>query len=101
MDGKSNGMTNKEPKFKLRPKTEEVFKPRKELGICLGPNKEFSLHFLVIPLYHIHGNRREANAAQIRASPRVCQILLGKSCVLPTSKKLCQVKKEFISNNLA
>jgi hypothetical protein len=34
---------------------------------------------------------------QIRASPRVCQILLGKSCALPTSKKICQVKKEFIS----
>jgi hypothetical protein len=38
---------------------------------------------------------------QIRASPRVCQILLGKSCALPTSKKICQVKHEFISNNLA
>jgi hypothetical protein len=38
---------------------------------------------------------------RIRASPRVCQILLGKSCALPTSKKICQVKKEFISNNLA
>jgi hypothetical protein len=25
--------------------------------------------------------------AYLRASPRVCQILLGKSCVLPTSKK--------------
>jgi hypothetical protein len=37
---------------------------------------------------------------QIRACPRVCQILLGKSCALPTSKKICQVKKEFISNNL-
>jgi hypothetical protein len=29
----------------------------------------------------------------LRASPRVFQILLGKSCVLPTSKKVCQVKK--------
>jgi hypothetical protein len=38
---------------------------------------------------------------RIRASPRVCQILHGKSCDLPTSKKICQVKKEFISNNLA
>jgi hypothetical protein len=38
---------------------------------------------------------------QVRPSPRVCQILLDKSCVLPTSKKICQVKKEFISNNLA
>jgi hypothetical protein len=37
----------------------------------------------------------------LRASPRVCQILLGKSCVLPTSKKICKVKKEFISNSLA
>jgi hypothetical protein len=37
----------------------------------------------------------------LRASPRVCQILLGKSYVLPTSKKVCQVKKEFISNSLA
>jgi hypothetical protein len=36
----------------------------------------------------------------IRASPRVCQNLLDKSCVLPTSKKLCKVKKEFISNSL-
>jgi hypothetical protein len=38
---------------------------------------------------------------QIRAYPRVCQILLGKSCALLTSEKICQVKKEFISNNLA
>jgi hypothetical protein len=37
----------------------------------------------------------------IRASPRVCQNLLDKFCVLPTSKKLCKVKKEFISNSLA
>jgi hypothetical protein len=34
-------------------------------------------------------------------SPRVCQNLLGKSGVLPTSKKLCKVKKEFIPNSLA
>jgi hypothetical protein len=26
---------------------------------------------------------------RIRASPRVCQILLGKSCALPTSKNIC------------
>jgi hypothetical protein len=26
--------------------------------------------------------------------------LLGKSYVLPTSKKLCKLKKEFISNSL-
>jgi hypothetical protein len=38
----------------------------------------------------------------VRASPRVCQNLLGESCVLPTSKKLCKVKKkEFISNSLS
>jgi hypothetical protein len=30
---------------------------------------------------------------QIRAYPRVCQILLGKSSALPTYKKMCQVKK--------
>jgi hypothetical protein len=28
-----------------------------------------------------------------RLHPRVCQILLGKSCALPTYKKICQVKK--------
>jgi hypothetical protein len=39
--------------------------------------------------------------AFIRATPRVCQILLDKSCVLPTSKKICKVKKEFNSNSLA
>jgi hypothetical protein len=38
---------------------------------------------------------------RIRESPRVCQLLLGKSCALPTSKKICHVKKKFISNNLA
>jgi hypothetical protein len=37
----------------------------------------------------------------VRASSRVCQNLLGKSYVLPTSKKLCKVKKKFISNSLA
>jgi hypothetical protein len=30
---------------------------------------------------------------RIRESPRVCQLLLGKSCALPTSKKICHVKK--------
>jgi hypothetical protein len=30
----------------------------------------------------------------LRASPRVCQNLLSKSCVLPTSKKLCKAKKK-------
>jgi hypothetical protein len=38
---------------------------------------------------------------ELRASPRGCQNLLGKSCVLPTSKKLCKVKKELIFNSLA
>jgi len=37
----------------------------------------------------------------LRASPRVCHILLGISCVLPTSKKISQIKKELIANNLA
>jgi hypothetical protein len=32
------------------------------------------------------------NREQIKSS-RVCQILLGKSYALPTSKKICQVKK--------
>jgi hypothetical protein len=27
--------------------------------------------------------------------PRACQILLGKSYVLPTSKKICQVKNHL------
>jgi hypothetical protein len=31
----------------------------------------------------------------VRASPRVCQILLGKYCVLPTYKKICEVKQEL------
>ena len=31
----------------------------------------------------------------IRASPKVCHILLGISYVLPTSKKICQVKKNL------
>ena len=31
----------------------------------------------------------------IRASPAVCHILLDISCVLPTSKKICQVKKNL------
>jgi hypothetical protein len=39
--------------------------------------------------------------ALVRATPRVCQILLGKSCVLPTCKKICQVEKESVSNSLA
>jgi hypothetical protein len=45
--------------------------------------------------------REGRSSSSLRASPRVCQNLLGKSCVLPTSKKLCKVKKEFISNSLA
>ena len=36
----------------------------------------------------------------LRASPKVCHILFGKSCDLPTPKTICQVKKQFISNNL-
>ena len=37
----------------------------------------------------------------VRTSLRVCHILLGISCVLLTSKKIYQVKKELISNSLA
>jgi hypothetical protein len=48
---------------------------------------------------------RERKEIKIHGSPLesfgVCQNLLGKFCVLPTSKKLCKVKKEFISNSLA
>ena len=36
-----------------------------------------------------------------QAYPRVCHILLGISCVLLISKKICQVKKDLISNSLA
>ena len=32
----------------------------------------------------------------LRASPRVCQILFGKSCDLPTHKNICQVKKTVL-----
>ena len=35
----------------------------------------------------------------LRASPRVCQILFGKSCDLPTPKDICQIKKQSFSNN--
>jgi len=34
------------------------------------------------------------------ASPRVCQILLDKSCDLSTPKIICQVKKQSISKSL-
>jgi hypothetical protein len=46
-------------------------------------------------------NHQQLVVGYFRASPRVCQNLLGKSCVLPTFKKLCKVKEEFISNSLA
>jgi hypothetical protein len=36
---------------------------------------------------------------RIRASPRVCQILLGKSCPLPTSKKIFQVKRVHLQQS--
>jgi hypothetical protein len=32
----------------------------------------------------------------LRATLRVCQILLGKSCVLPTCEKICQVKRVYL-----
>jgi hypothetical protein len=40
-------------------------------------------------------NTDGAHIRSCRASPRVCQNLLDKSCVLPTSKKLCKVKKRI------
>ena len=36
----------------------------------------------------------------LRASPKVCHILLDKSCDLPTLKTICQVKNSSISNSL-
>jgi hypothetical protein len=36
----------------------------------------------------------------LRISPRVWQILFGKSCVLLTPNIICQVKKETISKRL-
>ena len=36
----------------------------------------------------------------VRASLGVCQILLDKSCDLPTLKIICQVKKQSISKSL-
>ena len=63
---------------------------------CKLPNREN-------PIF----NRRNLPAfienftAGLRASPRFCHILLGISCILLIFKKICQVKKEFISNSLA
>ena len=56
----------------------------------LSPN----LQFTIVPLALLSGK------TQIRASPSVCQILLDKSCDLPTSKIICQVKKQCISKSL-
>ena len=36
----------------------------------------------------------------LRASPKICHILLSKSCDLPTLKIICQVKNSSISNSL-
>jgi hypothetical protein len=59
-------------------------------------------------MFHVDSIKNECFVDDVAAlvieyntSPRVCQNLLGKSCVLPTSKKLCKVKKEFISNSLS
>jgi hypothetical protein len=49
---------------------------------------------------HLPHTQRWINIIHVRASPTVCQILLGKSCVLPTCKKIWQVKKKFIFNSL-
>jgi hypothetical protein len=40
--------------------------------------------------------KRENQTKELIASPRVCQILLSKSCVLPTSKKICKVKRVHV-----
>jgi hypothetical protein len=61
----------------------------------LDPSKELVLYSIDL------GVQFQDSLQNLRASPRVCQNLLGKSCVLPTSKKLCKVKKEFTSNSLA
>jgi hypothetical protein len=42
---------------------------------------------------YLHAADMNMKNETTRASPRVCQNLLGKSCVLPTYKKLCKVKK--------
>jgi hypothetical protein len=46
---------------------------------------------------HLPHTQRWINIIHVRASPTVCQILLGKSCVLPTCKKIWQVKKSSSS----
>jgi hypothetical protein len=53
---------------------------------------------MTLHVNNLHVNRNEV---MIRATPKVCQILLGKTCVLTTCKKICQVKKESTSNSLA
>ena len=45
--------------------------------------------------------RKGVPLVKLRASPKFYQILPDKFCVLPTSKKMCQIKKELISNSLA
>ena len=54
-------------------------------------------------VYVVHGEigaHREMERA-VRGLAAVCHILLGIFCLLATSKKICQVKKELISNSLA
>ena len=58
-------------------------------------------HDVVRWAWHRKGFTSKSIYDKLRASPRVCHILLGISCVLSTSKKICQVKKELISNSLS
>jgi hypothetical protein len=46
---------------------------------------------------YVHNNRLLLLIDFLRAFPRVCQNLLGKFCVLPTSKQICQVKKPYLT----
>jgi hypothetical protein len=58
------------------------------------------LNFLQVNVLNLFGKR--INGSQFsRATPTIWHILLSISCVLRPSKKICQVKKEFISNILA
>jgi hypothetical protein len=66
--------------------------------LCKTPS--FCTKHHLLGFNYIKRTELQMHRIPLRASPRVCQILLGKSCVLPTSKKLCKLKK-FISNSLA
>ena len=71
------------------------------LGSLSGILWVFHGHLILLMWRDIYEEREGRVLWDVRASPRVYQILLDKSCVLPISKKICQVKKELISNSLA